>query len=1321
LLVTADAGFGKSALLAYYVEKLRSQGYPVAYHFFNQRDNATCNVSRAYRNLLEQLYPYFGFSHRQIPTSEADRRIELYNLVRDNLIETGKALFIVIDALDEAESPFLPPFPIDLPENVFVIASIRAGVKTTSSDRWADPAETVAIDRLPHEAIVTWLERSDTTQLVGLAEDRDFVNQLDEITQGYPLYLRHLIDELNHAVQNGQDVRSVLRETPKGFRQYVKSQLRKLDTLDLPKERQQFFALLATAKGALEKTDVKAITGMDRSSFQKLHDIWQVTRWLKISEDGLLYAFAHPRLGEAFAAELEEDADDAEQDLIKYCEQWQNHQSRYALRYYAEHLKQKGRWDQLFGLARNSEFSEAQRRAFMNEPSLLLKTAQTSLQGAIETDSPVAISEFLLQCAHQLSKIIEQDPLLVLRLGNTNLSLELIDLNQSLESYISWALILVWELKEIEREEDARDILRKVHDRLQDKEFHDFSSKEFWQGSLVAHALAYVFELDSLVCASLSRKLFGEHTINGDTREWGTLCQALCDRGLITEAVELRKEQHNFFTLVELAEMQARRGDLEASETTYLKIFSFTRNWRDATWRIARSAKNLVEMGYGRLARQIFLHLLQEARKIEVFEHQVEMLLTISDSQMEASEWEDSLIYEALEILDKISLNAIENLSLKAKLLEKKAKLYAQSVSSSLAENPSDQSKNYFKQALEVVQTITDEEERQAALEHLVYDQVSVNFTDDALETVQQMVDDSRRSSAIVQILDRYLTDLNFVSAFKIVSQFYQDDDKAGVLQRIAQAQAQAHKIQEATETAELVSDDLHKSYAWTSIIEAQVQIWYEFQDKSVTIDEIFKTVEEKFTTPHYKDDALKAIASIQLRHKDFTAATQTLNKLKHPDELAIAHAKNNDFEQALAIIRQIRDPRIQLETFEKVARVQLKAGQSYGARTTYAEILATLEKSESFRLRCVALLNIADTQLEMGQNQAAISTLRKVDKYLNSVDDAFSKSYYLGVLAEQWKQVGNLEVSREYLNQASILAEDYSERNLRTLSSLEIFARLAISQAKAGSFDVALATAEKIIPPSLKSEVYRAMADIYAKNNSFISRETLQESLVKGYEEFENDPGYPGDNPVRTFCNWAVARFTIGDGLASQQILSKLYQEVKEYKVRKARLRYLALVAIAYAQTANLNTSISMLPEIETSSWKIRVIWVIAYTQFKQNLSASVIQQSLSLATQTYQEIQDKKQRAESLGTLAKIQALTGEYSKALSSIESIPDQRAELLSSLANIFIDTGDIESLKRLIIPCSCYLDSAYDLCPALVKLYPEHSEAIAELVSKDSVA
>ncbi|MBE9125908.1 MULTISPECIES: hypothetical protein [unclassified Coleofasciculus] len=433
-----------------------------------------------------------------MPSDEEDLKIRLYNLLRERGAREGKPLVIVLDGLDEAERPFSAPFPTPLPENVFVIASARAdeGQEQKYLEGWTDNCQLSHLERLYKQAIAQWLRNTD--ELAAFAEDTHFVAQLDEITQGFPLYLRYLTEELSHAAKQGQDVRELLAQTPKGFERYVEQQLRGLDELELPDERWQFFALLAVAKGVLEKEDVKALTGMRDRQLRQLHQSWQVTRWMRISE-GKLYAFAHPLLATTFAAQLGDDAEDALHDLIDYCAKWEKYQSRYALRHYAEHLREVERWEELYAIARDEDFASTQQQQLPDEPDLPLKTVQTALLGAAEEDKTEIMAEFVLVHAHRLGQTNAQEsPLDALRSGSLKRAWRLAD-QYEIERRILWYLLLAWELKDEGKLDETRETL----DKLQKKELPHFQVNwdTRWQGDYAAYFLAYIFIQNKDICS----------------------------------------------------------------------------------------------------------------------------------------------------------------------------------------------------------------------------------------------------------------------------------------------------------------------------------------------------------------------------------------------------------------------------------------------------------------------------------------------------------------------------------------------------------------------------------------------------------------------------------------------------------------------------------------------------------------------------------------------------------------------------------------------------------------------------------------------------
>lgn len=540
-LVIGGAGFGKTSLLANWIKSQEHKKYFIAYHFFSQRYDVTRSVKNAYRHLLQQLYTYYDeLIYQQLPNDEQELRERLYYLLREHGARKNKPLVIVLDSLDEAANPFEPPFPTPLPENVFVIVSARAeeGEEPEYLHGWIDNRDVIPIKRLPKEAISDWLKQSGEGELTIFADDIQFVNKLDEITQGFPLYLKYLTDDLSYTAKQGKDVWEVLTRTPQGFEQYVKQQLKYLDKLNLPDERWQFFSLLAVAKGTLEKEDVKELTRMRDRHLRQLEQCWQVTRWIKISEDKL-YAFAHPLLGITFANQLADDADDALKALIKYCSNWQENQSRYALRHYAEHLRDQKLWEDLYAISRNKTFISYQQKNLPDEPDLPLKTIHIALLSAAKEDKAGEMAEFLLFHAQQLinTKSIES-PLDALETGSLTRALALADMYE-INSCVLWYLLIIWDLKEKNRGEEARKTLAQLQNKNNLQHLSD------WAGEYAAYIISCICEISEDAFYVLQNQIL-------DYRSQFTLCKNLIERGSLKTALNVAQS-------IDIKELSSRR------------------------------------------------------------------------------------------------------------------------------------------------------------------------------------------------------------------------------------------------------------------------------------------------------------------------------------------------------------------------------------------------------------------------------------------------------------------------------------------------------------------------------------------------------------------------------------------------------------------------------------------------------------------------------------------------------------------------------------------------------------------------------------------
>ena len=456
LLLTAAAGFGKSSLLMHW-QQTRQEDCFIAFHCFRTSPSVLGSVPNAYRHLLRQLYVYYN---RREEMDDRDLRSQLRGLVDDAKAQPNKRLVIVLDGLDEAQETFEPFLSFPLPDGVYVIASARADQGDTPKylKGWADNAKRLPLNLLPREAISEWVKGVD--ELATYAQDSDFVGKLDDLTAGFPLYLSYLVDDLKQAVVKGNDVQVLLQNTSPNFTEYVKSQfdeLANLENLKNNKETQKLFSLLSVALGLLSKDDIQKLVGINAWGLAALP--WQATRWFSRYKD--FYGFSHPLLAQEFRSAIGADADSQEGELIDYCANWQENQSPYALRYYADHLWKAKQWEILYDLARDKAFANAQRQGIREEPELLLKTLKLALQSKAEADEAGGMAEFLVLHAKRKIEIAQESPLDALRAGSLERAWKLAG-EANREDCILWHLLLAWALVTENSPKSARETLEQL-------------------------------------------------------------------------------------------------------------------------------------------------------------------------------------------------------------------------------------------------------------------------------------------------------------------------------------------------------------------------------------------------------------------------------------------------------------------------------------------------------------------------------------------------------------------------------------------------------------------------------------------------------------------------------------------------------------------------------------------------------------------------------------------------------------------------------------------------------------------------------------------
>ena len=589
-IVYAPAGYGKTTFLANWIRQVEERGVwlsgdgegsvSIVCHFFNPTIHLSLSLPYAYAHLLAQLYRLFN-QPKPIPDSENDQWIDLHDFLGDLKLPEGDKLVIVLDGLDEAKGkvePFVPKPKI--PKGLFVVVSGRwdgEGELPSYLKEWAKFTEFIPLKALSEEEIQEWLRKAGDGELAHLAENDAFVQTLRAKTDGLPLFVRYLIDDLLQAVREGKSPEKLLERTPSGFSEYVKEQLDELEQSEQIQEFEQrvgskiwdLFALLTVAKGALRQDEVEKLTGFSPRELRRL--TYQVTRWFSIGKvaDQPTYSFAHPLLAEEFRKHLGREAKQMEERLLEWCANWREHPSfPYILRHYADHLYERWQmtndqslYSDLCQLAFDTDFAQAQTEHLPNEPNLPLKTVQIALDAAIKREDVPMMAKLLIEHAKR-AQSEEESPLQAWRKGHRERALRMateIIFERDHKLGTLWGLLLAWEAESEGERDWAKRYLNEIRKRWEGGKLTKFVYWD-WQRKMAAFLMRELGQVEGAI------EVAGLVLDNKGKRE---LARSLASKGLFEQALKLAEgiedARLRVWVLRDIAEEMARAGEVEGA------------------------------------------------------------------------------------------------------------------------------------------------------------------------------------------------------------------------------------------------------------------------------------------------------------------------------------------------------------------------------------------------------------------------------------------------------------------------------------------------------------------------------------------------------------------------------------------------------------------------------------------------------------------------------------------------------------------------------------------------------------------------------------
>jgi tetratricopeptide (TPR) repeat protein len=472
LWIGGRPGVGKSALMAKLAKDLQGDSRAVLIPFFFRSGDHRCGADRFYRAACLRLAEQLQISLERKPNQRyADLFSEVMQRVSDAL-PNDKTVIFLLDGLDEGvrHEPELPEIPLryQSPRVVWICAgrreeSLRALWDNEKTQKlWGD-------DELPpltHDDIRAWLQnelgrlRYELFELDTPDGDElrnEFIEELTRRSEGLPLYVQMVIDDLKacrFTVRDGDRL-------PQGLEQYYDHLLARLGVSDVGRVLTEVLTLLSWAQEPLAQQTIIDILVQTRSapqSGQFVHEFSQlVNKVLEFGHTTLVqrttpegewgWTLYHDSFREFLRTSdrVRLTRKETHYALLAWCAQWQTHKSPYALRHYAEHLREAKQVDALYALARDEAFAHAQIEGVPNNPDLPRQTAALALQAAIEREDVPTMAEMLLLHARRVETV--ESPLDALRAGNPQRALKLAERilrEQDYQIGTLWLLRLAW-------------------------------------------------------------------------------------------------------------------------------------------------------------------------------------------------------------------------------------------------------------------------------------------------------------------------------------------------------------------------------------------------------------------------------------------------------------------------------------------------------------------------------------------------------------------------------------------------------------------------------------------------------------------------------------------------------------------------------------------------------------------------------------------------------------------------------------------------------------------------------------------------------------
>jgi len=1090
-IITAKAGYGKSAFLAKWIDQRLyenkinySQRVFLAYHFFSREFTDTKTLESGFTNLLRQICIYRA---EDFPAETNRMRDTIAGIIKEKQPSENEPLIIVIDALDEADGE-IDPFTFDLPEGVYIIISARADKEETPTylKNWknlikTDGSNSLFLGEIEISDVKKWLSIGKLTKY-RLDKDEETIDLIYRKTQGLTLYLRYLIEDIIENLEktdSKEQIKSNLENTPNGFGKYIQKQFNELcESLsnDWQEEVYSLFGIMSVSLSALSEYDVKKLTSLKSTEIRGLPS--KARRWIRISEgedENRSFSFDHDLIRDVFKKEIfQDEKEEFLKNLLVYCSEWRQHnKSIYALQNYPEHLLQAKFFGQLYELARDDLFLESQTKAFPNQPTIALQTLQISLRGAMEVDNAPAIADFVLRHTHRVLNQTIESPLTALRISVLRAlsQAELIFL-KDIERGVLWYLLLAMVLSHKHNTQKAHAILSKLKNRQLSRFTFEIVEE------LANITFIKLLEINEEAVIAIQKDVL---TDSGRARLVRSILNDHQSQLSITKRLEI---------VTQLAKMISNPLFSGFALYTIATTYGYFSNFKQAleiVKLIPSKDGQIYALNYiGRV--QASEGNIEQANKMLVESLKIAKL--ISDKILRAEALSSVAVEQArIENFDQANEIFTEALKTAKSISKKFYRIKAlSSIAIGLAETGNLKHTNeIFTQELKLAKSISDKLEYAIAIDSIANAQANAGAFEKAVELTESVSDSWTRLSAIKPILDAQAKSADvekanklFDRAIKIAESTHELMSRQELLSAIAVAQVNKGDLKQALKTAKLATEEWGNSEVLISIATAEANLGH-----------LEKALEVAMTIPYgwnnwRRAQAIKPALVALINTGDIDKASETfaealktdethfdeLNRLTALSSIAIEQAKLGNMNEAdeiiadaLKIAESITDESERDRALSSIAHAYANKGDFEKANKIAGGIVYEGSLID-------ALNSIAIAQSKFGDINSAAKIFAKAFEIAKSNSAQSNRQSELSSIAVAQAKIGNINKANEIFAEALKFIDKAGSFNHG--SSLR---SIGVAQIQAGFFD----QAKNSFTTALKTEYATQFKGIHA------------------------------------------------------------------------------------------------------------------------------------------------------------------------------------------------------------------------------------------------